>query len=231
MQAVNKVSIIDQVVDTIKSSITSGEISVGARLPSELSLCDTLSVSRSTIREAFKVLQTMGYVELRRGKGAYVRDNDPHDFNTIRSWFKSIAPKLEDFTEVRGALETLAIRMAIQRCQDDEVKKLEETNFAFIQAVEEHNVSELARLDEQFHSQIVAMTKNSLLVSLNDIVAAEFKKYRVMSFSVKANAESAMVPHLKILEAIKKRDAIEGVKQVTNHLRLVVVDMKAVIGE
>ncbi|MGH0054243.1 MAG: FadR/GntR family transcriptional regulator [Sphaerochaetaceae bacterium] len=231
MKPVQKMPIIDQVVDSIKNSITSGEIPVGARLPSELSLCETLSVSRSTIREAFKVLQTMGYVELKRGIGAFVRDNEPHDYETIRNWFKSSASKVEDFTQVRGALESLAIKMAVQRAKDIDIQKLEAINQKFIQAVEDHNVSELARLDEEFHSQIIAMTDNSLLISINNLVAAEFKKYRVMSFSVKANAVSAVKPHQRIVEALKKRDEVEGVNQLMHHLKLVVTDMNAVIGE
>ena len=231
MKPVQKVSIIDQVVDSIKNSITSGELAVGARLPSELNLCETLSVSRSTVREAFRVLQTLGYVELKRGRGAFVRDNEPHDYETIRNWFKSSASRVEDFTQVRGALESLAIKMAVHRAKDSEIRKLEAINNLFIQAVEDHNVSELARLDEEFHSQIISMTDNSLLISVNNLVAAEFRKYRVMSFSVKANALSAVEPHKHIVDALKRRDEVDGVNQLMHHLRLVVTDMRAVINE
>ena len=91
MKPVKKLSVIDQVVNSIQDLISSKGLTVGSRLPSELALCETLSVSRSTVREAYKILQTMGYVELKRGKGAFVRNTGPHDYESIKNWFMASA--------------------------------------------------------------------------------------------------------------------------------------------
>lgn len=231
MLPINRVSVIDQVVDSLVASVTSGEFATGDKLPSELSLCETLSVSRSTIREALRVLQTMGYVELKRGRGAFVLDNEPHDFETIRNWFKASEAKVEEFAEARGALESLAIKKAIRRVTEKEIEELEKIDNDFRVAVKSHNVAELARLDEVFHSRLFSIAGNTLLTSLNNLIASEFKKYRIMSFSVKANAKSALEAHARILGAIKNRDEQDGVNQIRNHLDLVVTDMQAIIGD
>jgi GntR family transcriptional repressor for pyruvate dehydrogenase complex len=229
MNAAVRVPIIDQVVESIKESNIGGEIEVGAKLPAEHALCKTLAVSRSTVREAFRVLQTLGYVELKPGRGAFVRDTSSHDIDTIRNWFRESIPRLEDFTEVRGALELLAVRMAVRCCKDDEIRILEDLHAAFVKAVALGNVSEIARLDEEFHSRIFSMTRNTLLVNLNKLVAAEFKKYRVMSFSVEANCLSAVGPHGRILAAIKRRDADDGAARMAEHLNLIKSDMEMMV--
>jgi GntR family transcriptional repressor for pyruvate dehydrogenase complex len=229
MKAVKKIPVIDQVVENIRESITGGELSVGSKLPSEISLCGTLSVSRSTIREALRVLQTLGYVELKPGRGAFVRDTDPHDKETVRRWFKESAPKLEDLTEVRGALEFLAVRKAIENCTRAGIKGLFAIHASFIRAVDDFNVSDMSRYDEAFHKQIFSMSNNTLLINLYNIVAVQLQKYRVMSFSLKENGISAIKPHQKIAEAIKNRDAADAVSQMGKHLKLVISDMEKII--
>jgi GntR family transcriptional repressor for pyruvate dehydrogenase complex len=229
MKAVKKMPVIDQVVENIRESITGGELSVGAKLPSELSLCDTLSVSRSTIREALRVLETLGYVELKPGRGAFVRDTDPHDKETIRRWFKESAPKLEDLTEVRGSLELLAARQAVENCTVAGIKRLFAIQASFVRAVEAFNVSDMSRYDEAFHKQIFSMSNNTLLINLYNIVAVELQKYRLMSFSLKENGIGAIKLHQKIAEAIRNRDAADAMSQMGKHLKMVISDMEKII--
>jgi GntR family transcriptional repressor for pyruvate dehydrogenase complex len=229
MQAVKKMPVIDQVVENIRESITGGELSVGSKLPSELSLCGTLSVSRSTIREALRVLQTLGYVELKPGRGAFVRDTDPHDKETVRRWFKESAPKLEDLTEVRGALEFLAVRKAVENCTRAGIKELFAIQASFVRAVDDFNVSGMSQYDEAFHKQIFSMSNNALLINLYNIVAVELQKYRLMSFSLKENGLNAIKPHQKIAEAIRNRDAADAVSQMEKHLKLMISDMEKII--
>lgn len=226
MKAVTKVSIIDQVVSTIKESILNGEFTLGQKLPSELSLCKTLSVSRSTIREACRVLQTLGYVELKPGRGAFICDTDPHDVDVIRYWFSESASQLEDFTDVRKVLEQLAVRMAIEHCTDNDIQALERVNTAFIKAVNEHNISEVAKLDEAYHEQIFLMSRNLLLIKLNRLISIEFKKFRIMTFSLKRNCLNAVDPHAKVLDAIKRRNIPDGITEMSKHMDNVMIDIK-----
>jgi GntR family transcriptional repressor for pyruvate dehydrogenase complex len=231
MRAITKVPIIDQVVETIKDSISNGEFTIDQKLPAELTLCKTLSVSRSTIREAFRVLQTLGYVELRPGRGAFIRNTDPLDFESVRRWFRENAPRLEDFTEVRKTLEPLAVRMAIERCTEDEVVALEKTHIEFVKAVNAHDIPMIIKLDEEFHRRIFSMAKNSLLINLNTFIAADFKKYRLMSFSMKQNCLRAIDPHEKILNSIKKRDPERGKAEMVRHMDNVFTDIEAIANE
>ncbi|MDC7245302.1 MAG: FadR/GntR family transcriptional regulator [Sphaerochaetaceae bacterium] len=231
MEPVKKMPISDQVVDSIKNSIMDGTFGEGEKLPSEQSLCASLQVSRSTIREAYRVLQTMGYVELKPGRGAFVKSSAPHEVINVRDWFRVNAPKLNDFIEVRIAIESLAIKIAVERSTEEEYQKLVDINKEFIEAVKVMDVKEMAALDELFHKTLVDISHNTLLINLNSIVAKEFKKYRSMSFRVKKNAENAIEPHLEILAALGSRDKKRSVKSIEHHLELAKEDMKIVNDE
>jgi len=229
MKIIEKRSRTEQVVDSIKDSIIKGEFKRGEKLPSEDALCGTLGVSRSTIREAFRVLQTMGYVELKPGRGAFAMDTDPRDIVNIYRWFKESAPTLEEFTDVRRVLETLAIKKAIERANDSEIEKLKSINTAFLTEIKTGNSQEVSDLDERFHAQIFSMTRNSLLINLNKLVSVEFKKYRLMSFSIAENRQNAISPHNKIIDAICRRDETDGIKQMENHLKQVIIDIGTMV--
>ncbi len=231
MIPVKKVSIIDQVVESIKESIDSRIFEEGKKLPSEKELCTSLNVSRSTLREAFRVLQTMGYVELKPGKGAFVQRLKFHNSINVRDWFRVNAPRLNDFIEVREAIETLAVRIAAEKHTKEELEEVIAINNKFIKAVESGDVPKIARLDEEFHQAIVNMTKNSLLININNLVGKEFEKYRSISFKVPKNALSALEPHKMIVEAIKNRDSESAARSVVYHLQKAKTDMEDVINE
>ncbi len=231
MVPVQKMPITEQVISKLRASITCGEYKEGKKLPSEQSLCLELNVGRSTLREAFRVLQTMGYVELKPGRGAFIQSMTGNDLVNPRDWFRENAPQLKDFIEVREAIESLAIRIAIEKGTDDEYSRIEEINGSFLQAVGRNEVPEMARLDETFHEAIVNMTHNSLLMNINNLVSREFRKYRSISFGVPANAESACLAHGKIIAALKGRDARLAVESVVYHLNRVISDMESIISE
>src|SRR5262245_45487180 len=64
----------DAVSESILALIRNGELKPGTRLPSEPQLIEMTGVSRSSVREAIRGLETMGLVEIRRGKGTYIRE-------------------------------------------------------------------------------------------------------------------------------------------------------------
>ena len=228
---VRKMPITEQVVEKIMASIVAGTYKEGDKLPTEQALCQELNVGRSTVREAFRVLQTMGYVELKPGKGAYVYSRTGNDTVDVRSWFKENVLQLKDFIEVREAIESLAIKIAIEKGTKDEFSHLDAIHLKFLAAADLNDTIEMARLDEIFHEAIVSMTHNYLLININNLVSKEFKKYRSLSFSVRTNVESAVYAHKKIMEAIKRRDKTVAVESIVYHLHMVISDMEQVIND
>ncbi|WP_320128235.1 FadR/GntR family transcriptional regulator [uncultured Sphaerochaeta sp.] len=229
MKEIKRVSVTTQVVDSIRDSIINGQFAIHEKLPSELKLCELLNVSRSTVREAMRSLQAEGYIEQIAGRGSFVRDNQKHDYETIRNWFIESAPNLRDSTEVREAFEPLQARMAIQRGTEEELKELQRIHQEFVKATKENNVSALASLDEQFHTQICVMAHNALLEKINMLSIMELRKYRLLSISVKTSSENTVMEHGLILKAIEEKDTNRVTTAMLAHLGSSMSDINKVL--
>ena len=231
MNTIERISVTDQVIKELKGLITNEEYTIGDKLPSEMELCKTLNVSRSTIREAFRFLQAMDYVEIRSGKGAFIKNISPSSPDSIKIWFKENAIKLNSFIEVRLAIESLAVKVAIERSTENEITELEKIEEKFEESVAHKSVVDMARFDEAFHEKIVVMTKNELLIHLNRLVADEFRGYRSKSFAVEAHMEHPIEPHRKICEAFRNRNPKMGLAFLEMHLDQSKNDISRVIEE
>ncbi len=216
-------------MDSIKESIIEGKYPIGSKLPPEVKLCEILHVSRSTVREAMRTLQSEGFVELVAGKGAFVLNNQADDYNAIRSWFIESAPNLKDSTEVREALETLQVAKAIKRGTTEELEELKAIHQQFIEENKSNNVSALADLDEQFHTQICDMAHNALLSKINVLTTHDLRKYRYMSISVKTNSDNTIREHELIIRAIEERDPHKASAYMLAHLGSSLADINKVL--
>lgn len=150
-----------------------------------MELCELLHVGRSTVREALRVLQAMGLVEIRHGKGAFVTDRE--NAVTPEMWFQKYNYKVADIMQVRLPIEQMAVRLAAINMQEKELSHLQEIQDSFRRAVEENNVNQMTLADEYFHGAIIEGTHNPLLISFNANLTEAMREYRLHSFSVPGN--------------------------------------------
>ncbi|MDF2595964.1 MAG: GntR family transcriptional regulator [Clostridia bacterium] len=228
MKAIQRTPVVELVVENIKEYILSGEINEGDKLPTEKDLCERLSVGRSTIREAIRILQANGFIELKPGKGAFVARTKEVELEGIIDWFIQHEVELIDFIEVRQAIEPLAIKLAIKRLTAGDLELLQRINNQFIKAIMENDVAKIILLDEEFHNTIVETSKNKLLISINHKISDCFKEFRNRTFYVPQNAKNAIEPHRKIMDAIEKRDVEAGESCMKEHLDKVIYDLNKI---
>ena len=215
MKPIMRISVTSQIVDSIKESIENGQFPVGKKLPAELELCKLMHVSRSSVREA--LYQAQGYVELQAGKGAFVRSKKPNDtYEAIRQWFISSAPNLEDFIEVRLAIDPLAASLASVKGTEKEIRQLADIHEQFAKANTANDVPRLVSLDEQFHSQILKMSHNVLLKQISELLLKELKQYRTMSITAKKNSDNTVAEHGAVLQAIASRNKEKAPSSIKN---------------
>ena len=209
MESVKRVPVVQQVVEKIKEYLFSGEVSVGDKLPVEKELCEQLEVGRGTVREAFRMLEATGYVELRPGKGTFAARTSEVELDDIMQWFTEHEVETKDFLEVRMAIEPLSVRLAIERCSDEDVAHLERLHQKFITAVNN-----------------VEYSRNQLLISISKQVEKNMKNFRSRTFYIPQNAENAILPHQMILDAFKTKDAAAGERNMQEHLSLIATDLE-----
>ena len=227
MKAIQRMSITDSVVADIKEMIMSGEYKIGEKLPTEMKLCDQMGVSRTCVREAIRVLQAIGYVEIRPGKGAFVANYQKSTDNSSL-WYDVEGVKFYDFMEVRMAIETLSVRLAVERATDKQIRELREIHTSFVEATEKRDMLKMIMLDELFHTQIITFTNNQLLININKQLLERFRIYRGDSFTNKMVYKNAVEPHERILLCFEMRNPSSAVEEMRKHLNITTQDMELI---
>ena len=237
MQSIERVSQTDLVVKELTRFFLTDQIAEGDKLPTEMVLCEKLHVGRSTIRESIKALQVMGYVKIEPGRGAFlIRKNLETPVHRILSWLGSRKVELGEFIEVRMQLETLAVRLVVERGTKEDIDAIDELRLEYEKVLasgpfDEKIGDKLGDLDAAFHSAIGQASYNPLLIELNNIVIEAFKEFRARTFKVESHAQNAVVPHRKIVAALQKRDATAAQRYMNAHLFRALEDMSLGAGE
>ena len=227
MREIQRVSITDTVVNELKEMILSGQFAPGEKLPTENEMCQNMKVSRTCVREAVRVLQALGLVDIFPGKGSFVSQTP---IDTRERWYDVQGLTVNDFIEVRMAIETVSTKLAISKAKKHQVDKLESIHKSFLEANEKHNLTELIMYDEMFHSEIVNITGNKLLISLNRQLIVANRKFRCESFMNDKIYRKAVEPHTRILQCFRDKNAEQGRSEMQHHLEITRDDMQYLAG-
>jgi GntR family transcriptional repressor for pyruvate dehydrogenase complex len=230
MKPIDRMPIVQQVAENLRQEIISGAFKEGDKLPTEGELCKQLSIGRSTLREAYQILQVQGFVDIRPGKGAFAGRGREIGLDKVVEWFVEHEVELIDFIEVRMAIEPLAARFAAQRATPSDIKQLEQIHQACLNAINQKDTAQITLVDEQFHNAIMKITRNKLLISINEIVSAYFKDFRNRTFRVPENIDNVIEPHTSILEAIVRKDCDEAEQQMKLHIEYIRRDLTNITG-
>lgn len=225
MEPIIKVSVTDKAVEAIRNSIVSGAYVIGDKLPSELELSRQLQIGRSTVREALRILQAMGYVEIQHGKGAFVSQPHNININTAKAWFSTNNFKISDVMEVRLAIEKVSAQLCAANISPAGLQELADIQQQFMEAIQLGNVGKIVMLDELFHQTIAQFTGNELFSALCSQIAEALKSYRVHAFSVPEFRVNAIEPHQKIIDALKRHDAQLAGDEMAKHIQTSLAEM------
>lgn len=155
-----RVQLADQVVGHLRSLIAEGALREGDRLPSETTLSRELEVSRSTVREALRVLGHLGLIETRQGSGSYVT-GQPADVAT--STEPATAAELFELFEFRLALESEIAQLAAQRRTPAQLQRILAALEKLHDAAEAGSSPEMSAADRDLHLSIAAASNNRYL--------------------------------------------------------------------
>lgn len=158
-------SVAEQVYDQLKDNVVKGVWQPGEKIPSENQLVSLFGVSRPSIRMAIQKMITLGMVESKVGDGTYVKQAGPGAFiNKLATMGLNPKDQIE-IMEFRKALETEALKLAVQRATDEDIAELEAIHIRARAAHKKKDVETYFKEDLQFHTQIFAMSKNSIFLS------------------------------------------------------------------
>ncbi|AMY06597.1 FadR family transcriptional regulator [Staphylococcus condimenti] len=216
---ISKTKIYEKIADIILEQIKSGEYAVGDKLPSIQALSKEYGVSVASVREAFNALRTIGVIEIKQGYGTFVTQKEPIFFNLEES---SLTRKqVEDLLELREIVELATVKKAAALGTKENLLEMKNALEMMESAVTDGTSGEAA--DLKFHLAIAKAAHNSMLFDLmnniSDVIQETMKETRKMYlFNKQRTLKRLYDEHLKIYEAIQKKDAEAAEYNMRNHL-------------
>jgi GntR family transcriptional regulator, transcriptional repressor for pyruvate dehydrogenase complex len=210
----------ETIVDQIRQLMRQGQLRPGDRLPAERDLCERFGVSRVTVREALRMLESSGLVEIRVGArgGAFVTvPTSEHVGDGLADMLSLSALTAADVTEVRLILEMGIVPLVCARATEEDLAALEEICERSREAI--GNGTYTMALSAEFHARVAASTHNPALGMLVDSFRGPI---RMSLESAKATAPEMGVlgteEHERFTEAVRRRDPAEATRIMREHL-------------
>lgn len=203
------------VIDQIREALFARRLNPGDRLPSESALSEAFGVSRGSVRQAMKALETLGILSIRPGDGTYINNSMERDsFNPLAFALLISRPSVKTLSDARYALERDIFELLLE---DDE--RLREILPRLKQNIEERKemlagkapVCDLVRNDRDFHSILSKGCGNVPLQIAYDYVVDSFRQYMENTASIQpADDNKTVRDHTAIYEALKNRNYSEA---------------------
>lgn len=198
-----KPNLSERAYEQIKDALCKGKIAAGDIL-SESQLAEELDMSRTPVREALRILASEGWVEIRRGIGAYVKAPSSKD--------------MEDLYEVRCLLETLAIKTSVFNISNQEIDSLE-VRFRACLDSPPPDPRQFSDLDWELHELIVERCQNNYLKTILRNNYSSMKQYQLLSFEALNDIKESTLQHLNILSLMRQRDVGALADTLLAHLK------------
>lgn len=214
-QEIKHTRLYEQVIVKLEEDFTKGLLKIGDRLPSERESAEKFNISRGTLRDAFRVLESQGIIETIPGDGRYLRksldevDNSEHP---VIEDLKNAA--MLDLIEIREIIEIGMIKYVCERATDQDILRLE---FLALQMNKVPASMSEPDVDYYFHQALAECSKNSAILNFMKLNMEIINQTREKNFSRSKNVEQAKKEHMEIVEAIKNRDADAAKQKLMEH--------------
>jgi len=219
LNAIQKPRVAVDTVQRIVDIIRDGQFTAGDRLPSERTLSEQLKVSRTSVRDALRRLETMGLLESRPGLGTFVKEPVSGMLQaTLIPHVLSDDAKLKKIFEVREIIEVEAATRAAERATPAQIEAIERWAEEVEVSIARNDSLRRSIADVEFHRQVVIATDNEVLVDLVDSMASLLRQMRAGELNVPGAGPEVTAGHRAIVAAIAAHDPQAARQAMQNHL-------------
>ncbi len=221
IEAIARQTTADLVVERIAQVIRERKLSAGERLPGEHELVEQLRVSRPVLREALARLQSMGLIDIQRGRGTFVGSATSlaNCVRLLRSAVTISPQELRSYAELRSAIEVQAARQAAERATDDDIAELA----AFVRRLDDDDLPypEALELDFQFHRKVLEVAGNPLMQNLMEVIYEFVLTQMARTTPSPRDNQLGRRLHKAILTAVRNHDPDAAAKAMQQHMQAV----------
>ena len=220
LKPVEKKKAYEDIVQQIRTLIEEGKLKRNDHLPSERDLSETFRVSRTTVREAIRTLESMRLLQSRQGDGTYVLASSEESLiqPLAAALFKE-KDDIRDIFYIRKIIEPHVAELAAENATPQEIEEMER----ILQQQEESigHGENIIETDSAFHKLMVKATTNRvmerLIAALIDLLKQSRQKYLTEDENYE-RATRSLEGHQRVLSAIKKGDGDAARKSMLQHL-------------
>jgi GntR family transcriptional regulator, transcriptional repressor for pyruvate dehydrogenase complex len=223
-KTITPVRLYEGVTEQIINLIKKNELKPGDRLPPERELAEKFSISRGSLREAFRVLESKGLIKSTPGGGRVIREINKEDFiNTENIILNLEKSSILELLEAREMFEVKIVELAAKRATLEDIKSIEEifnrVNKKKGNGDEEIGYQEKTELDTEFHLAIARASHNFVFLNIMRVHFNLLKETREKTWQIPGRKEEQENEHRAIFEAIKERNPQKAAQAMLNHLR------------
>jgi len=208
---------VDLVVNTIKDALIMGNLKPGDTLPPISAIAADMNVGISSVREALKILEALGVLEIKHGKGVSVCDGlCGNTMNPLTFQLMIIPRNVREFIEFRQAFESSASLLALQNATEEDIKIIGTIVENYLKKL---NTEPNSVQDELiFHRAVLQATHNQYIIRVGetvlDLLVSSMQKSpaKQVEFEVKES-------HIGIYEAIRDKDEAKLIKVLEESYR------------
>lgn len=219
MIPIKRTDVFQEVINRIDSLVESGVYGSGERLPSERELSETLGVSRTSIRQALKVLESSGKVETRIGSGTYVTgQRHPSPGFLDAGKYKVDKVFLRGLVVARAGVERTIFEECCRIVDQEGISQLrrliDENAVDFV----ESELDENGGLDLSFETKVAELVQNPILFNIQqEIHRLWVWAWRQYGYTPEEK-KILHVEHIQILEALERRDVQQVTALIVEHV-------------
>ncbi|WP_312694181.1 FadR/GntR family transcriptional regulator [Caproiciproducens sp.] len=210
-------SLAENIADDLLARITiDKEYALGDKLPNENKLSADLQVSRTTLREAIRILVMHNVLEIRRGKGTYVKNNQEPNKGIDLNGLSDLPLDVKDLYEMRLIFEPQSAYYAAKRASDKELERI-----LYYGRLEEEMIlkkEDRTEAEQAFHKSIAKATHNEFMNRLMPILYQAIDKGVILSNTREKIVQNTLNDHRMIMEFLSVRDALGAKTAMELHI-------------
>lgn len=213
-----------QALAALHEYIVDGELEPGTELPSESEMVEQIGVSKFVMREALRVAQSQGLIEISQGRRTRVADISVKPAACLMNLaLKRSTDLLLELTEARRSLEISMVQLAATRRTEDQVEAMEET----LTTMERHrdDLFLCVEKDIEFHELMAQATGNRVFEMIHESIAELLSESRRKTM-LRSGVNLPVAEHRRILDAIRDRDPQQAVAAMSAHLDTAELSLK-----
>jgi len=191
----NHKSLVENIVEDLQSKIISGQLKPGQRMV-EADFCRRMGISRSPLREAFRILEGQGFLVHEPRKGMCVS--------------RVSLQEIEDIYVIRANLESLATGLAVRQQDPRVLGELKKLHGEMVKAEADGNSKAYHRLNLDFHETINSASHNQRLLELINAFSKQTERYRALIFSIPGKTSCSIKNHEELIRSFEEGDAREA---------------------